>query len=316
MKHFLAVPALSVAACCAILAQAPVAPAVDPAAAILAAQKKIDDEYARALMSPFTAVAVRYLEPGRSSRLGVDAAGAVFDPEAPMADMIDVALEAGAFWITPVAGSRPPIILAKSAEGDVVVAPGTPVTAKTKISDRDVIGLGRYFVESFARADSGNVRVFDPGAAAKKTFAGLKWFPPNTALQVKAGFVPYPIPEKVIILTSRGLQKDYYRVGTLTFTVDGKTQRLTALSVTAAPKPGDELFVPFRDATTGVETYEVGRYLTPRLEKPGTPLAMDFNAATNPLCNYSPHYNCPIPPKENVLGVAIRAGEIKYPARH
>jgi uncharacterized protein (DUF1684 family) len=43
---------------------------------------------------------------------------------------------------------------------------------------------------------------------------------------------------------------------------------------------------------------------------------LDFNLATNPLCNYSPHYNCPIPLRENMLPVAIRAGEMTYPARH
>jgi len=91
---------------------------------------------------------------------------------------------------------------------------------------------------------------------------------------------------------------------------------VTALAVSAAPKEGDELFVPFRDATTGVETYEVGRYLTMPFRRQGSPYVLDFNAATNPLCNYSPHYNCPIPPRENRLTVPIRAGEMTYPKPH
>jgi uncharacterized protein (DUF1684 family) len=37
---------------------------------------------------------------------------------------------------------------------------------------------------------------------------------------------------------------------------------------------------------------------------------LDFNFSDNPACAYSPHYNCPIPPKENVLPIAVRAGEM------
>ena len=297
-------------------AQPPAGAGADPAAAIVAAQKKIDDEYRRALMSPFTAVAVQYFEPGRSCRLGVGASAVAFDPAETMTEMVDMTLDAGAFWVSPVAGSTPPVILGKNAEGDVVVSPGTPLKARTKIGSRDVVGMGRYFVEVFPGPDSGNARVFDPDAASRRTFAGLKWFPPSVALQVKAVFEPVAHPDKIVVATSRGLRKEYFRVGVFRFAVDGMPLTLTALAVAAAPKAGDELFVPFRDATTGVETYEVGRYLTLPFQPAGSGYVLDFNAATNPLCNYSPYYNCPIPPRENRLAVPIRAGEMTYPKVH
>ena len=293
-----------------------IAAGADPAAAIVAAHKKIDDEYRRALMSPFTAVAVQYFEPGRTHRLGVSANGAAFDPAETMTDVIEMTLEAGSFRVSPVAGTTPPVILGKNAEGDVVISPGKPLEAPTAIGSRDVVAIGRYFVESFPGPDTGNVRVFDPDAPARRAFAGLKWFPPNLALQVKAVFEPIERPDMVVIATSRGLKKEYFRVGIFRFAIDGKALALTALAVSAAPKEGDELFVPFRDATTGVETYEVGRYLTMPFRRPGSPYVLDFNAATNPLCNYSPHYNCPIPPRENRLTVPIRAGEMTYPKPH
>ena len=72
----------------------------------------------------------------------------------------------------------------------------------------------------------------------------------------------------------------------------------------------------FRDRTTGTETYDVGRYLFLKAAPAGAPQPIDFNLATNPLCNYSPHYNCPIPPRENVLSVPVRAGEKTYPVKH
>ena len=297
-------------------AQPPAGAGADPAAAIAAAHKKIDDEYARARMSPFTAVAVQYFEPGHTHRLGAGPGGAAFDPPVTATDVVEITLEAGAFWVSPVAGSRPPVILGKSAEGDVVVSPGTPLTARTTIGNRDVVALGRYFVELLPGTDLGNVRVFDPDAPARKAYAGLKWFPPSAALQVNATFEPIAQPDAVVMATSRGLKKTYYRVGILRFSIGGTPLALTALAPAAAPKAGDELFVPFRDATTGVETYEVGRYLTLPLQPPGAPYVLDFNAATNPLCNYSPHYNCPIPPRENRLAVPIRAGEMTYPKVH
>jgi uncharacterized protein (DUF1684 family) len=287
----------------------------DPAAAILAAHRKIDDSYKRASMSPFTAVAVRYFEPGQTARLGVGPASAAFDPAAAMADGVDVTLQGGAFWFTPVAGSAAPALLGKAPGGDAAVEPAVPVTSRVKVGDKQVIRLRRYLIEPLARADSGNVRVFDPDAAARSAFTGLKWYPPNLALQVKAVFTPNPSPDKIIILTSRGLKKEYYRVGTLAFTAEGTPQKLTVLSMSVNPKAGDELFVPFRDATTGTETYDVGRYLMFPFQAGGE-YAIDFNAATNPLCNYSPHYNCPIPPRDNVLNVAIRAGEMTYPKLH
>jgi uncharacterized protein (DUF1684 family) len=80
----------------------------------------------------------------------------------------------------------------------------------------------------------------------------------------------------------------------------------------------DHLFIPFTDGTSGVESYEGGRYfdLTINDIKDST-LVIDFNKAYNPYCAYvSNVYNCPIPPRENRLTVAIRAGEKVYGKAH
>jgi uncharacterized protein (DUF1684 family) len=52
----------------------------------------------------------------------------------------------------------------------------------------------------------------------------------------------------------------------------------------------------------------VGRYVTARADRDG--VIVDFNLAYNPSCALSPHYNCPIPPRENHLTVPIPAGEM------
>ena len=87
---------------------------------------------------------------------------------------------------------------------------------------------------------------------------------------------------------------------------------LTALKTSLEGPDAKFLFVPFKDDTNGRETYEVGRFID--LEEPeGDEVILDFNRCYNPLCNYSPAYNCPLPPLENFLDVEIKAGEKAYP---
>ena len=64
----------------------------------------------------------------------------------------------------------------------------------------------------------------------------------------------------------------------------------------------------FRDATTGRESYGVGRYVDPE-RLPDGRYVLDFNMAYNPACAFSEHYNCPIPPKANTLKLPIPSGE-------
>jgi uncharacterized protein (DUF1684 family) len=87
---------------------------------------------------------------------------------------------------------------------------------------------------------------------------------------------------------------------------------LTALKTSLEGPDTDYLFIPFKDMTNGRETYEVGRFLD--VPDPGqSDFVLDFNRCYNPLCNYSPAYNCPLPPLENFLDVAVPAGEKTYP---
>ena len=74
---------------------------------------------------------------------------------------------------------------------------------------------------------------------------------------------------------------------------------------------GDELFIPFRDATSGKDTYGAGRYVEAEALGNGRYL-LDFNRAYNPYCAYNDDWRCPLPPAENWLKVAIRAGEKSF----
>jgi hypothetical protein len=73
------------------------------------------------------------------------------------------------------------------------------------------------------------------------------------------------------------------------------------------------LFIPFTDVTNGTDTYEGGRYIDiSTSDIRDNKLTLDFNKAYNPYCCYTNGYNCPIPPKENELTIAVNAGEMKY----
>src|SRR3954468_8762836 len=140
----------------------------------------------------------------------------------------------------------------------------------------------------------------------RSDFEGLDYFPPredlvlNLALDTSA-----PDNGEVIdFSTTDGKTKQFERIGGIDFTVDEQPARLRVYR--DVQRGG--LFVPFRDATTGDETYEVGRYLEPQ-ERPDGTLDVDFNYAYNPFCAYGSGWSCPIPPEENHLKVAIRGGE-------
>lgn len=146
----------------------------------------------------------------------------------------------------------------------------------------------------------------------KADFAGANYYPVDMKYRVVAMLVPEPHPGMFRVQTTTGDYKEYTRVGRLEFELDGQKLNLTAFMPPAdEPLHGNRLFVPFRDKTSGKETYGAGRYMD--LNKRATEqYVLDFNRAYNPYCAYSPYYSCPLPPGENSLPVEIRAGEKSF----
>jgi hypothetical protein len=137
-------------------------------------------------------------------------------------------------------------------------------------------------------------------------FRGLAYFAPNPELVVEAELCAYVEPNEVELVTSRSDTEPYRRAGVARFEVAG-----VLATITLFRSAREELFVPFRDATSGTETYGAGRYLEARSLDAGRTL-LDFNYAYNPYCAYSAGWRCPLPPVENRLTVPIRAGEMRY----
>jgi uncharacterized protein (DUF1684 family) len=118
-----------------------------------------------------------------------------------------------------------------------------------------------------------------------------------------------PKPDTVIIQSTRGNRRRAVRVGWFDFLVGAMPCRLEATRLLEPGVGENDISVFFRDATTGKETYPTGRYVDP-VQLPDGRYVLDLNLCYNPACAVSEHYNCPIPPKANVLKVAIRAGEL------
>ena len=147
-----------------------------------------------------------------------------------------------------------------------------------------------------------------PIAAEERAgFRGLSYFAPDPALVVAGHIEPSALDGPLLMPTSTGEEVTYLRYGVAHFTVDGTPAQLTLFA-----SEGDrDLFVPFRDSTSGKETYGAGRYL--EVTRPHDDMVeLDFNYAYNPYCAYSEAYSCPLPPLENWLKVPIRAGEKIY----
>ncbi|GAC1478436.1 MAG: DUF1684 domain-containing protein [Candidatus Dormibacteria bacterium] len=158
-------------------------------------------------------------------------------------------------------------------------------------------------------------------AAERKRFAGLSYFDPDPGYRFVCQLEPAEPDEAVEIDTGGddGVIR-YRRAGSVSFEVGGAGCRLTVFSMVGY---GGGLFLPFRDATCGHETYGGGRYLFDTIKNTdglalqvsagsGT-ITIDFNYAYNPSCVYDARWACPLAPRENWLPVPIRAGEKMYP---
>lgn len=145
----------------------------------------------------------------------------------------------------------------------------------------------------------------------KDRFEGLDYFAPDTAFAFPVTLRRYPAPKEIVMATSKDKPREMWCIGYFPFQYEGAEHRLQVY-MPKDTSDGAYWFIPFADASTGKETYEGGRFIDIE-DISSDSTFLDFNYAYNPYCAYNPRYDCPIPPAENRLSVAIRAGEKKYP---
>lgn len=147
----------------------------------------------------------------------------------------------------------------------------------------------------------------DSPFAEKNNYKGLNYYPPKLAYKIKAKFIPVENQEVYTLPTNDGKEKQYLTYGHARFTFDDTDNQLLILENVEE----NELFLAFGDETSAIETYGAGRYLD-LTHNGGGSIIIDFNKAYNPFCAYDESYTCPLPPKENLLTIAIPAGEKTY----
>jgi len=143
----------------------------------------------------------------------------------------------------------------------------------------------------------------------RESFQGLDYYSVNEDLRFSVQLKRYPDPKQLRLSTNTGEIRSGLRYGYFDFTVNGQSCRLQVYRLDASEgSEGPNLFIPFRDATSGIETYASGRYIDLTENTSGT-YELDFNRAYNPYCVFDSVYSCPIPPAENALSISILAGE-------
>ena len=145
--------------------------------------------------------------------------------------------------------------------------------------------------------------------------AKLQFFEINPELKVEATLVKKENSPWFQMQTSGTMKKMYRVFATVTFTIEGNSYTLNVYqSQDLLNSMKNYLFLPFTDATSGKDTYASGRYVDLNVtDIENGKIMIDFNKAYNPYCAYvDGKYNCPIPPKENNLAVAVKAGERNY----
>jgi uncharacterized protein (DUF1684 family) len=206
-------------------------------------------------------------------------------------------------------------VVIHASPGSGITLDGRPITDSLLHSDHggkpDVLRLKSLSFYVIERGGMLAVRVKNADSATRAHFKELEYYPIDAAYRVEGVFEPYAEPRPVTVPSAHGPDQTMIAPGLVRFALRGASCSLEPL-VEQAGSP--DLFFVFRDDTSGKTTYGAGRFLDAAAPPPGShAVTLDFNEAYNPPCAFTPYATCPIPPPQNVLRIAVEAGE-KVPA--
>jgi len=211
-----------------------------------------------------------------------------------------------------------------NADGSVhlQVNPGTGV----KVDDREVLSAelepdsdgeptvvtaGSMSFYVINRGGKLALRVKDSESARRRDFAGIDHYPIDPSWRIEARWVPFDRPRDLMIKNILGQESNALVLGKVVFEREGRTIELLPLQETL----GEPLFFIIADETSGKETYGAARFVYADAPVDGK-VVIDFNLAVNPPCAFTPFATCPLPPAENVMPIAVTAGEKDYHGEH
>jgi uncharacterized protein (DUF1684 family) len=161
-------------------------------------------------------------------------------------------------------------------------------------------------------------------AADRAGFAGIPYWPHDPGMRFEAEVeLAEPVGSGLAVGSSPAVASPAI-APVIATSVTGEDFRLTRIGRVRLPVGdlevywidayGGGVFIPFRDATSGTETYGAGRYLLDTVKGAdlggsGDRLILDFNYAYHPSCAYDSRWSCPLAPPANRLAAPVRAGE-------
>lgn len=148
-----------------------------------------------------------------------------------------------------------------------------------------------------------------PFAGIDEAYTSLKYYPPDERFRIMATLRRVEERNVRVLATSDASEVRYLEYAWAEFDLDDRKNKLLILEIMEEGPDKGKLFLAFGDRTSADETYGAGRYLDVSKVPGSTTIELDFNKAYNPYCAYNESYSCPFPPQENLLDIAIRAGE-------
>jgi uncharacterized protein (DUF1684 family) len=212
--------------------------------------------------------------------------------------------------LPPSVPARVGTIILKGKTAEFRPAPAIRIPAQELKEDTTILNVGTVKFFLIGRDNRFAIRVKDSDAPARKEFTHLSWFPVDPSWRIEAKYTPWDKPRTIKFDTViDGVNEEDQSPGYVDFSKDGHEYKLDAVI------DDGELFLIFRDQTSGKTTYPAARFLYAELPKnlkaPAT-VVLDFNKAINPPCVFTAYATCPLPPPQNRLTLAVTAGELMY----
>ena len=209
--------------------------------------------------------------------------------------------ERGRVWFSPEPGTE-------------VTAEGVPLKGRIELRDAAgpeptelVFDEGAGRLSLITRGQRRALRMKHAAAPARTDFAGIDYWPVDPGWLLEASFVPHPAGQTIEIGNIVGGIDQLPNPGAVEFSRDGADYRLEAIE-----GEGGGLFLILADRTSGHESYGAGRYLETSAPDAQGRVTLNFNRTYNPPCAFTDFATCPLPPPDNRLDLAVRAGEKSY----
>ncbi len=145
------------------------------------------------------------------------------------------------------------------------------------------------------------LRVWDKNNPAIDAFKGFENYAPNSDFIFEADVEYFSTTKSESVASKLGVNDVTNFIGKVQFQYDGTFYTLDM---------GEQGWMMVGDATSGNSTYGGGRYMYIDLPETNGKVTLDFNYLYNPPCRYSEYTTCLFPPRQNVLPIAIEAGEL------